>query len=74
MCQWMRWWQPASLNKGLVPLVVMEFPGITVGGGFSGTSGEKLSSFRHGAFDNTVNWIEIVLPNGEKFYQGFTYG
>ncbi|GFG08933.1 delta(24)-sterol reductase [Aspergillus udagawae] len=54
----------ATLAAGLVPLVVMEFPGITVGGGFSGTSGES-SSFRHGFFDATVNWIEIVLPNGE---------
>lgn len=54
----------ATLAHGLVPLVVMEFPGITVGGGFSGTSGES-SSFRHGFFDSTVNWIEIVLPNGE---------
>ncbi|KAI1778243.1 hypothetical protein F4818DRAFT_290955 [Hypoxylon cercidicola] len=48
----------------MVPLVVMEFPGITVGGGFSGTSGES-SSFRYGAFDTTINWIEIVLPNGD---------
>lgn len=48
----------------LVPLVVMEFPGITVGGGFSGTSGES-SSFRHGFFDATVNWVEMVLSNGE---------
>ena len=54
----------ATLEKNLVPLDVMEFPGITVGGGFSGTSGES-SSFRYGAFDATVNWIEIVLPNGE---------
>lgn len=54
----------ATLKAGLVPLVVMEFPGITVGGGFSGTSGES-SSFRYGAFDTTINWIEIVLPNGE---------
>lgn len=54
----------ATLAHGLVPLVVMEFPGITVGGGFSGTSGES-SSFRHGFFDATVNWIEIVLPTGE---------
>ena len=54
----------ATLEHGLVPLVVMEFPGITVGGGFSGTSGES-SSFRYGAFDSTVNRIEIVLPNGE---------
>ncbi|KAI9039699.1 FAD-binding oxidoreductase [Aspergillus affinis] len=54
----------ATLVHNLVPLVVMEFPGITAGGGFSGTSGES-SSFRHGFFDATVNWIEIVLPDGE---------
>lgn len=54
----------ATLPLGLVPLVVMEFPSITVGGGFSGTSGES-SSFREGVFDNTVNWIEIVLGNGD---------
>lgn len=54
----------ATLKHGLVPLVVMEFPGITVGGGFSGTSGES-SSFRYGPFEATVNWIEIVLPTGD---------
>ena len=53
-----------TYKHGLVPLVVMEFPGITVGGGFAGTSGES-SSFRHGFFDNTVQWIEIVVPSGE---------
>ncbi|OBT59978.1 hypothetical protein VE03_10420, partial [Pseudogymnoascus sp. 23342-1-I1] len=55
----------ATLQHGLIPPVVMEFPGITVGGGFAGTSGES-SSFRFGFFDRTINWIEIVLPNGEK--------
>ena len=54
----------AALKNGLVPLVVMEFPGITVGGGFSGSAGES-SSGRHGPFDSTVNSIEIVIPNGE---------
>jgi hypothetical protein len=54
----------ATLQYGLIPPVVMEFPGITAGGGFAGTSGES-SSFRHGFFENTVNWVEIVLPNGE---------
>jgi Delta24-sterol reductase len=49
---------------GLIPPVVMEFPGITVGGGFSGTSGES-SSFKYGFFDRTVEWIEIVLANGD---------
>lgn len=54
----------ATLPLGLVPPVVMEFPGITCGGGFSGTSGES-SSFRFGPFDATVEWIEIVLATGE---------
>ncbi|KAG6097904.1 hypothetical protein E4U30_000198 [Claviceps sp. LM220 group G6] len=53
----------ATLKHNLVPPVVMEFPGITVGGGFSGTSGES-SSFRYGAFDATMESIEIVLPDG----------
>ncbi|OAQ65143.1 FAD binding domain-containing protein [Pochonia chlamydosporia 170] len=53
----------ATLKHGLIPPVVMEFPGITVGGGFSGTSGES-SSFRYGAFDSTFDSIEIVLPDG----------
>ncbi|KAJ4290690.1 hypothetical protein N0V88_006438 [Collariella sp. IMI 366227] len=59
----------ATLDHNLVPLVVMEFPGITVGGGFSGTSGES-SSFRYGAFEATINWIEIVLPHGETSFWG----
>ncbi|OBT86310.1 hypothetical protein VE02_07434 [Pseudogymnoascus sp. 03VT05] len=54
----------ATLPFGLVPPVVMEFPGITSGGGFSGTSGES-SSFKYGFFDRTVIRIQIVLPNGE---------
>jgi Delta24-sterol reductase len=54
----------ATLQHGLIPPVVMEFPGITAGGGFAGTSGES-SSFKHGFFEHTVNWIEVVLPNGQ---------
>ncbi|KAK9352070.1 hypothetical protein V1505DRAFT_318393 [Lipomyces doorenjongii] len=54
----------ATLPYRLVPPVVMEFPGITAGGGFAGTSGES-SSFRYGFFDRTVNSIEMVLANGE---------
>ncbi|KAL8638753.1 MAG: hypothetical protein Q9226_008963 [Calogaya cf. arnoldii] len=53
----------STLAYGLVPLVVMEFPGITVGGGFSGTSAES-SSFKHGVFHRTINYIEMVLANG----------
>lgn len=54
----------ATLECGLVPLVVPEFPGITVGGAFAGTGGES-SSWKHGYFDATVNWFEIVLATGE---------
>ncbi|MCJ1406991.1 hypothetical protein MMC19_001061 [Ptychographa xylographoides] len=53
-----------TLRYGLIPPVVMEFPGITVGGGFAGTAGES-SSFKYGFFDRTVNWIEVILANGE---------
>ncbi|KAL7807225.1 hypothetical protein V8C26DRAFT_432840 [Trichoderma gracile] len=54
----------ATLRHGLVPPVVMEFPGITAGGGFAGTAGES-SSFRHGFFNDTVNYVEMVLGNGD---------
>jgi Delta24-sterol reductase len=54
----------ATLKHGLVPPVVMEFPGITAGGGFAGTSGES-SSFKHGFFDRTLKSVEIVLADGE---------
>lgn len=54
----------ATLAHRLVPPVVMEFPGITAGGGYSGTSAES-SSFRHGFFDETILSIEIILGNGD---------
>ncbi|KAK7426003.1 hypothetical protein QQZ08_007451 [Neonectria magnoliae] len=53
-----------TLRHGLVPPVVMEFPGITAGGGFAGTAGES-SSFKHGFFNDTVNYVEMVLGNGD---------
>ncbi|KAF2681208.1 FAD binding domain-containing protein [Lentithecium fluviatile CBS 122367] len=52
-----------TMRAGLLPPVVMEFPGITVGGGFVGTAGES-SSFKHGFFDRTVLSAEVVLANG----------
>lgn len=52
------------MPHGLIPRVVPEFPGITVGGSYSGTAAES-SSFRDGYFDRTINWVEIVLANGE---------
>jgi delta24-sterol reductase len=54
----------ATLPHGLVPPVVMEFPGITVGGGYAGTAGES-SSFHYGFFDRTINYVEMVLADGE---------
>lgn len=53
-----------TLKYKLLPPVVMEFPGITVGGGFSGASGES-SSFRYGLFCETVRSVEIVLGDGQ---------
>ena len=38
----------ATLQLGLIPPVVMEFPGITVGGGFAGTAG--VCAFFHTKF------------------------
>jgi Delta24-sterol reductase len=54
----------STLKHGLVPPVVMEFPGITAGGGYAGTAGES-SSFKHGFFDDTINSVEMVLANGD---------
>ncbi|OQV08675.1 FAD binding domain-containing protein [Cladophialophora immunda] len=54
----------ATLKHGLVPPVVPEFPGITVGGGFAGTAGES-SSFKYGFFDKSVIWFEVVLADGK---------
>ncbi|OCL01607.1 FAD-binding domain-containing protein [Glonium stellatum] len=53
-----------TTQYGLLPPVVMEFPNITVGGGFAGTAGES-SSFKYGLFDCTINRIEVVLANGD---------
>ncbi|ROT34519.1 FAD-binding domain-containing protein [Sodiomyces alkalinus F11] len=53
----------ATTARGLIPEVVPEFPGITVGGAFAGAAAES-SSFRYGVFERSVNWIELVLANG----------
>lgn len=54
----------ATMAHGLVPPMVAEFPGITVGGAIQGGSGES-SSFRWGGFHDTCLEYEIVLGNGE---------
>ena len=53
----------STLKHSLIPPVVMEFPGITAGGGFAGTGGES-SSFKYGYFNETVKSVEIVLGDG----------
>ncbi len=53
----------STIKHGLVPPVVMEFPGITVGGGIQGGAGES-SSFRWGCFNRIFNWYEMVLADG----------
>lgn len=53
-----------TLKYGLVPPVVMEFPGITVGGGVQGGAGES-SSFKWGGFHHICEEYEVVLGNGE---------
>ncbi|KAF2870517.1 24-dehydrocholesterol reductase-like protein precursor [Massariosphaeria phaeospora] len=52
-----------TLKHGLMPPVVMEFPGITVGGGFSGASGES-SCWKEGLFDCCITEIEVILGDG----------
>src|SRR5258708_224049 len=52
-----------TLKFGLVPPVVMEFPGITVGGGIQGGAGES-SSFKWGGFHHTCLEYEMVLGDG----------
>lgn len=52
---------------GLMPKVVMEFPGITVGGGFSGASGES-TCWREGLFDCCVEEVEMILGDGEVVF------
>lgn len=54
----------ATLKHQLIPPVVMEFPGITVGGGLQGGAGES-SSFKWGTFNRTLNWYDMVLADGK---------
>ena len=54
----------ATSKHGLMPPVVPEFRRITVGGAFAGTAGES-SCFKHGFFDRSAKWIEMILADGE---------
>lgn len=53
-----------TLKQGLIPPVVPEFKGITLGGAFVGTSLES-SSGVYGQFSDTVLGITVLLGNGE---------
>lgn len=55
----------ATTKHGLIPPVVAEFPGITVGGAVQGGSGES-SSFKQGTFHDTCLEYEIVLGDGSR--------
>ncbi len=54
----------ATLEHGLIPPVVPEYPGITVGGAIQGGAGES-SSFKYGGVHDCCLQYEIVLGNGE---------
>src|SRR2546426_1684751 len=54
----------ATLRHGLVPAIVPELEGITVGGAVAGCSVES-ASFRYGGFHDTCLEYEIVSGTGE---------
>lgn len=54
----------ATLENNLLPLVIPEFPGITVGGAVSGASLES-SSWKYGQFNDCCFEYEIILGNGK---------
>jgi len=53
-----------TLRYGLIPPVIMEFPGITVGGGINGASLES-SSFKYGQLSDNCIEYEIILGDGK---------
>jgi delta24-sterol reductase len=53
-----------TLKYDLMPLIVMEFPGITVGGAIQGGATES-SAFKYGGFHDTCVEYEIILGNGD---------
>lgn len=57
----------ALLPLGLVPKVVPEFKGITVGGAINGCGGES-NSHRVGLFHNNCLEYELILASGDKIH------
>lgn len=54
----------ATLKHGLVPTVVPELEGITVGGAVAGGSVESMS-YRYGGFHDSCTEYEVITGNGE---------
>jgi FAD/FMN-containing dehydrogenase len=54
----------ATLAHGLIPTVVPELEGITVGGAIAGCSVESMS-FRHGGFHDSALEYEVVTGQGD---------
>jgi FAD/FMN-containing dehydrogenase len=54
----------ATLEHGLVPMVVPELRTITVGGAVAGCSLES-TSFKHGGFHDTCLAYEVITANGD---------
>lgn len=52
-----------TLKFGLIPKVVPEFKGITVGGAIMGCGGES-SSFKHGLFHDICPKLKVMLGDG----------
>lgn len=55
----------ATLEYGLIPPVISEFPAITVGGAIQGGVGES-SSFKWGCFHEPCLEYEVVQGNGDR--------
>lgn len=54
----------ATLEKGLIPEVLVDLKTITAGGAVSGIAIES-SSFKYGLFHETVEEMEVLTPKGE---------
>jgi len=53
-----------ALAHGVVPQVMLEFPGITAGGAVSG-GGIESSSHKYGSFHDTVEDMDVLVASGE---------
>eukprot|EP00128_Syssomonas_multiformis_P014753 Colp12_sorted_trinity150504_noHs@30183 len=54
-----------ALSFGMVPLMVPEFPGITVGGAING-GGVESTCHTYGHFHDTVDSVDVILGDGRQ--------